>query len=242
MDIVNPLEKAAVRNPWAKRSVGEKAFLFFGFVVLSIGLAPLPTLPLCALCLGLLVLRTQVPLSLFCATMSALSFFIALGVLPLIFRLSLHGIELIDAGLQRAALLLCRSVIASAAVVLFSLTTPLAEVIAWLGRIGLPQTLCYVIMLMYRMISIMLTTAQSMWQAQALRLGHSNKRRMVQSAAAQAASLFVISFTKARNLGAGLELRADPTAMQVMLPRRQANVIRIIAISVLFGFIIAASI
>ena len=63
----------------------------------------------------------------------------------------------------------------------------------------------------------MARTAKMMHEAQAQRLGHVTRKGLLTGVAAQSANLFVLSFQRARRLGEGLELRAEPGAAEVMV-------------------------
>lgn len=61
-----------------------------------------------------------------------------------------------------------------------------------------------------------------------MRLGHSSRKRWIASQGG--ASLFVISLDRARRLGEGLELRANPSAMAMTVPDQPVHLPRCLAI------------
>lgn len=239
---MNPLERAAARSRWAKVNVGEKSLLFIGLIVLAVGLPPRAALPLIAVTVLALAIAARVPFRLYLGLVSAPWLFVVVGVIPLMVQITSHGLVYNPAGYQDAVVVLFRSLVATAAMMVFVLTTPMAEILSWASRKGFPETLMYVVVLIYRMISTMIVSSRTMWEAQAMRLGHSNRRRFIRSVADQAASLFVLSLTRARRLGEGLELRADPSAVKVSLVDRPVVPKRLAAIVLLLTVIVIVSV
>lgn len=219
---MNPIERAAARSPWARVNVGEKVFFFLALILLAIGLHPVVLVPV-ALCALATAAAARVPWRLYLTLVTAPAVFITLGIVPMIITVSWHGFGLNHAGIVPALIVMARSFVATATMMVFTLTTPMAEMLAWARRRGVPETLMHVVVLMYRMISTLLISARTMWDAQAMRLGHANTRTWISSVAQQAATLFVLAFDRARRLGEGLELRADPAALAVMVPVRPVN-------------------
>lgn len=209
---INSLERAAAASPWAAAHPGDKALLLLGLLLLAISLPPLPALPLIAVALALLAVRAQVPWGLYLSRIAAPGAFVAVGLGPLIFTLSAEGLTLIPGGPANAATVLARCVVGMAAVMLFALSTPMAAQIELMRRCRLPDAIVHVVIIMYRMISTLISTSRAMWEAQAARLGHSSWRRWLRSVGEQGATLFVLALTRARALEEGLELRAEPGA------------------------------
>lgn len=215
---MNPLELAAVESRWARHSVGEKAFAMLGLLLLAISVPPLPVLPFIAGITLVMAVCARVPWKLYVALVSAPASFVLLGLFPLIFRFGGDGFTRIPGGVDDAATVFARCVVGMSLTMLFALTTPMAQLLVWLRKIGYPEELAHVTMVMYRMIGTLILTARTMWDAQARRLGHSSWRRFVVSVSGQAASLFVLSFSRARALQEGLELRAPVGATATLDP------------------------
>lgn len=232
---MNPLEKAAAASRWATINVGEKLVLFLGLIFAVLLMPAWVGVPAVLAVVITCTAVARVPWRLYLALVAAPAAFISLGIIPLMVQLDTSGLHLVTASVVPALVVMARSFVATAAMMVLALTTPMAELIAWLARIGVPETLTYVIVLMYRMISTLIVTARTMWEAQAMRLGHSSRRRQLSSVASQAATLFVVSLERARRLGQGLELRADPTAMAVLSPARPVRPVRLLAILVLLA-------
>ncbi len=236
---MNPLEIAAAKSPWADRNVGEKALLFLGLVLLCLSLPPIPTLPVIAVVVLIIVSRCSGRWRLYFGLCAAPLSFIVIGIIPLVISLSPNGIEVHTHNWHEAATVFARSSVSTATIMGFAVCTPISELIAWSLTVKLPTSLVYVIMLMYRMINTLIIRARTMWEAQGMRLGRTSMRRWISSAAGQAAGLFVISLDHSRRLSEGLELRAEPTAMLVATPTRPASLPRIGSYLILFALIIA---
>lgn len=238
---MNALEIAAARNRWARRNVGEKALLFGGLLVAAISLPPWPSAALIIAAVTALAFVARVPAGLFLTLWSAPAAFVAAGILPLLFAVTADGIAWSPTGPQRAALVVARAVAAIGCTMLFALTTPMSEVLAWANRKGVPRSLTYVAELIYRMVGTLAGTAAMMHEAQAQRLGHRTRRGLLTGVAAQSANLFVLSFRRARRLGEGLELRAEPGASAVLVVQRPRDGRFIAAAIALIGAVVAAT-
>ncbi|AZA11057.1 cobalt ECF transporter T component CbiQ [Corynebacterium gerontici] len=213
---MNPLERAAARSAWATRHVTEKAVLLLGLVVVCVAVPVGWVSCLIAATLLWVVIAANVPFRLLLALLLAPMMFILLSLVPLTVVISPEGLVWVPDGPSTAVMVFIRSMLATTATILFSLTTPMPEIFRWLRSIGVPQYLVHVLSLTYTMTSTLLTTARTMWESQAMRLGHSNRRRWIRSLADQAASLFVHAFSRARRLQEGLELRAEAGSMLVL--------------------------
>lgn len=237
---MNPLERAAAKSAWAHVNVGEKLLLFIGLIIEVLVLPPKVGVPLVAVTVIALAFAARVPLRLYVGLVLAPAVFIALGIIPLMLTVNSHGVSINPAGVAPALVVMVRSFVATASMMVLTLTTPMSEFISWASRIGVPEALTYVVVLMYRMISTLVVTSRTMWEAQAMRLGHSNRKKWISSIAAQAATLFVLSLERARRLGEGLELRADPSAMAVANPHRPLSRQRFAGIIVLLCLLAAS--
>ncbi|MFV8380912.1 CbiQ family ECF transporter T component [Corynebacterium hindlerae] len=222
---MNALELAAARSRWAHVNVGEKSLLIV-LLFIAISVSGVKLAVIAALTVALAV-AAGINWKLYLGLVGAPATFIALGLGPLIFSITAHGIVAIPGGVAHAGDVLARSVVGMGITMLFALTTPMSEILMFARRRHFPESLVHVTGLIYRLVGALVVTAKTMWEAQAARLGHSSMRRWVGSVAGQAASLFVLSFARARALQEGLELRADPTAMTVRTVARPVNWLRV---------------
>lgn len=214
---MNALEAAAARSRWARRNVGDKVLLCGGLLLAAISLPPWPAAALIILAVVASAVAARVPAGLFLVLWTAPAAFVAVGILPLLFSVTLDGLVWSPTGPRRAAEVVARATAAIGCTMLFAVTTPLSEVLAWAGRSGIPRTLTYLAELIYRMVGTLAGTAKMMHEAQAQRLGHVTRKGLLTGVAAQSANLFVLCFRRARRLGEGLELRAEPGAAEVMV-------------------------
>lgn len=217
---MNALEAAAATGRWARRNVGEKILLCGGLLLLAVALPPWPAAPLVfAAAVGCAVIA-RVPGRLYLGLVAAPAAFVVVGIAPLLVSVTADGLAWSPTGPQRAAEVVARSVAGISCTMVFALTTPVAELLAWASRHGVPRTLSHVAELIYRMIGTLAATARGMHLAQAQRLGHRTRRGLLTGVAAQSANLFVLSLARARRLQDGLELRAEPGATAVLTRAR----------------------
>ncbi|MBC6832705.1 cobalt ECF transporter T component CbiQ [Corynebacterium sp. LK29] len=217
---MNALEAAAARSAWARRNVGEKILLLGGLLILAVALPPIPFAPVIAVIAWSIAYIARVPRKLYVAMVLAPAAFVLVGAFPLLVALTPDGLAWSPDGPQRMAQVVMRSFAGISCTMVFALTTPISELIAWLDKHGLSRYLTYLAEVIYRMTGVLIHSAHSMTEAQARRLGHSTRRAMIRDVAAQSASLFVIAFTRARKMQEGIELRADPSAMKVLVISR----------------------
>lgn len=189
-------------------------------MILAVSLPPIPFAPVIAVIAWITAYVAKVPRKLYVAMVLAPAAFVLVGALPLLVAAISDGLALSPDGPQRMLEVILRSFAGISCTMVFALTTPLSELIAWLGEHGVPRYLTYLAEVIYRMTGVLIQSARGMADAQARRLGHSSRRAMIRDTAAQSASLFVIAFARARRLQQGIELRADPSAMKVLVVSR----------------------
>lgn len=217
---MNALEAAAARSRWDRRNVGEKILLFGGLLLLAVAGPPWPVAPAVLLCAAVAARLARVPARLYLVLLAAPAAFVLLGVGPLLVSVGADGLAFSSTGPRRAAEVVARSIAGMGCTVAFALTTPLAELLNWLGRHGVPAAASQVAELTYRMIGVLAGSARSMHEAQAQRLGHRTRRGLLTGVAAQSANLFVLAIGRARRLQEGLALRAEPGATAVVAAAR----------------------
>ena len=200
--------------------MGEKILLLGGLLILAVALPPIPFAPVIAVIAWSIAYIARVPRKLYVAMVLAPAAFVLVGAFPLLVALTPDGLAWSPDGPQRMAQVVMRSFAGISCTMVFALTTPISELIAWLDKHGLSRYLTYLAEVIYRMTGVLIHSAHSMTEAQARRLGHSTRRAMIRDVAAQSASLFVIAFTRARKMQEGIELRADPSAMKVLVISR----------------------
>lgn len=233
---MNALEIAAARSRWARRNVGEKVLLLGGLLILAVALPPIPFAPIIGVLALVIAIIAKVPLKLYAAMVLAPATFVLVGALPLLVALDSSGFSLSPTGPIRMLEVVLRSAAGICCTMAFALTTPLSELLSWLSRHGIPRSVTYLAELIYRMTGVLIDSARAMADAQARRLGHLTRRSMVRDTAGQSASLFVIAFSRARRMQQGIELRAEPGSMRVLVISRPLD-LRFVSVSV--GILIA---
>ena len=220
-----PLDVAAYTNRWRARHPGEKAFLSLGLLVLAVVLPPWPGAAVCAPVALVLLLGPAgvAPRVAWRAARVPLGF-VLVGAVPLL--VTLGGSPWLawnPAGLVPAAELTARAVAALLCLLLFAATTPLAELLPRLNRIGVPPAVTEVAALIYRLLFLLLESLRVVREAQALRLGFSSRRATYRSLAGQGASVFVRSFDRARRLEQGLASRGYDGRLRVQVVSRPVS-------------------
>ncbi|MFD0803720.1 CbiQ family ECF transporter T component, partial [Streptomonospora algeriensis] len=132
------------------------------------------------------------------------------------------------AGPAHAAEVTGRAAAAVCCQLLFAFTTPLADLLPRLTRIGLPSALVEMVALIYRMLFVTLDSARRIQTGQAGRLGYVDRRAWVRSVGSLGAALFVRSFDRAQRMQRGLECRGYTGELTVLvdeLPLRPAAVV-----------------
>jgi len=203
------LDTLAHTGPWRGRHPADKAFLALGLLGCAVALPPWPgALVVGVVALVLLAGPAAVGLGRSVRLLRGPAAFIAVGALPLL--VSVGGTPLLrfdPDGLARAGELVGRSVAATLCLLLFAATTPLADVLPRLSRLGVPPAVGEVAALIYRLLFLLLDTARTVRLAQAGRLGFATRRAALRSAAGQASTVFLRAFDRARRLEEGLALR-----------------------------------
>jgi cobalt/nickel transport system permease protein len=123
---------------------------------------------------------------------------------------------------------------------LFASTTPVADALPRLVRLGVPVVVVEVALLVYRMLFVVLDTTRTIRAAQAGRLGHRSIRATWRSLGGLGSAIFIRSFDRARRLEVGLAGRGYTGALTVVteeIPLRT----RFLATAPLPGLLAAAA-
>ncbi|MDQ4119612.1 MAG: CbiQ family ECF transporter T component, partial [Actinomycetota bacterium] len=126
-------------------------------------------------------------------------------------------------GLVPAAELTGRAVAALLCLLLFAATTPLADLLPRLTRIGVPSAVTEIAALIYRLLFLLLESLRVVREAQAMRLGFRTWRTTYRSLAGQGASVFVRAFDRARRLEQGLAARGYDGELRVQVVSRPVS-------------------
>ena len=110
------------------------------------------------------------------------------------FNLGNYYLYLSHEGLRQTTLIFSRTLATVSCFYFILLTTPFTEILKVLRNIGFPIILTELLLLMYRFILILLTTAQEIWIAQKSRNGYKNKKRWLYSLSLLISQLFHKTF------------------------------------------------
>ncbi|REE97638.1 cobalt ECF transporter T component CbiQ [Thermomonospora umbrina] len=199
------IDAAAYRSPWRRHHPAAKALLAGGLLVCALVLPPWPGAPVTAavaLAVALCWARMP-PRVLLRAARTPLGFALT-GCLTFLITVSADGVGWADGGTRRAADVLGRCAAALLCQLLFAGTTPLADALPRLTRLGVPATIVEVAALIYRMLFVVLDTTRRIRDAQAGRLGTRSWRTTWRSLGGLGSAVFVRSFDRARRMEVGL--------------------------------------
>jgi cobalt/nickel transport system permease protein len=221
---VLPIDRHAWTNRWHRHHPGERALLAGGMLLVALILPPRSTAPLVLLAMaGATVVGAGVPLGAFLRTIAVPAGFLLASLPFLAVSLDLtDGVRLAwsPAGAGLALEVGLRSLAAVSCLALLTLTTPVSELVPWLRRLGVPQAVVEIALLIYRLIFVVAERAAAARQAQDARLGYSTGRRAIRSLGLLAAGLLGRSLARARRLEIGLAARGFEGALKVLSPRR----------------------
>lgn len=119
-------------------------------------------------------------------------------------------------GLKQALSVLMRSLASVSCMFFLLLTTPFAEVLQMLRRIGLPSIITELLLMMYRFIFSMLVAAEQLWIAMQARGGDRNWRIRMRSVSLLIAQLFKKTIHSYHQLSLGLAARGYNGEMKVL--------------------------
>ncbi len=233
---MSPIDRSAALNRWRHRPLAEKSLLGLGMLMLVVVLPALPAAPVVAVIMTIAALagaRVPVKVWLACA-LSPLGFILA-GVVSLLVQVDGAGVGLAPGGVEAAAALAARALAALTCLLFLALTTPATDVVAGLGRIGLPAELTEVALLTYRFVILLADTAALMHAAQGARLGHATARARLRSLGLLGANLLPRAMDRARRLEQGLAARGWTGSLKVLRPSRPLSGMTLAAILALEG-------
>lgn len=228
------LDTAAYTSSWRDRHPGEKALLALGLLACAVVLPPWPAAPTIALiALGCLLGPAGLRGSVLARAVRTPLVFVLIGSVPLLVRVGGgHLVSWNPSGFLAAVQVTGRALAALLCLLLFAATTPLADVLPRLTRLGVPSAVTEVAALTYRMLFLLMDTARSVREAQAARLGYRTLRSAQHSLAGQGGAIFVRAFDRAHRMEEGLALRGYDGSLRVAVENRDASPI-FIALSLL---------
>ncbi len=219
------LDTIAYTNRWRPRNPGEKAALSLGLLLCAVALPPWPGAAVVGLVALVLLLgpAAVTPAQLWSVARVPVGF-VAVGSVPMLIAVGGSPFIALDpAGVPVAAASAGRSGAALACLLLFSSTTPLADTLPRLTRLGIPPAVTEIATLIYRMLFLLLDQVRTVREAQASRLGFRNWATSYRSLAGQAGAIFIGAFDRARRLEEGLALRGYDGSLHVQVEERPVS-------------------
>jgi cobalt/nickel transport system permease protein len=214
------IDRYAWTNRWRHRHPAEKLLLAGGLLLLSIALPPLTTAPVVLLVVGLAtVVGAGIPAAALCRVIAVPGAFLLTSIPFLALSInSAAGISFSPSGLETALRVVARSLAAVASLAFLTLTTPVIAWIPLLRRLGVPQAIVEIMLLIYRLIFVFAEQAVTTSQAQAARLGYHGIRCSLHSLGLLVASLLERSLARVRHLEIGLAARNFDGELSVLQP------------------------
>jgi cobalt/nickel transport system permease protein len=228
------IDVAAWSSPWRHRPPGDKVLLAFGLVLCALVLPVWPGSPLVAVtAVAAAVGPAQVGWRVLARAGRAALAFIVLGGVSIAITWqagsaggagpALLGLTVTTASAGQAAATMAHAVGGTAAMLLLATTTPITDLLAWARRRGVPEAVVDVAGLIYRLLFVLLATAQAVRAAQTARLGYATRRAALRSAAALTAAILTRAWTRARRLEEGLAGRGLDGPLRVLEDARPSS-------------------
>src|SRR6185312_6287607 len=143
-------------------------------------------------------------------------------------------------GIVLAMRLIARAFAGTLCLLFLALTTPAADLVAGLRRIGVPTEIAEMALLMYRFLFLLADTAEAMSAAQAARLGHTTRRRHMKSVSLLIANLMPRALARAAALEVGLAARGwrgELHVLRTVRPFSAASIAGIVLLELVVFFI-----
>jgi cobalt/nickel transport system permease protein len=218
------LSDIAFTNHWRHRNPWEKVLFGGGFLVVALLIPPVPGAILIALIVSAAAIAgARIPLSSWLTVLSVpVSFAIltAVGILVQIGGTHQSPVSMDWNSLPLAFGLLLRSTAAICCLAFIGWTTPLMELIPVFGRIGIPNMLIDLALMIYHFLFVTATTLREMRRAQSWRLGRADYRSRLRALSLLAGGLFVRCIDRFRRLENGIESRGYEGRLWVLAPER----------------------
>jgi cobalt/nickel transport system permease protein len=236
------VERLAHSNRWTARHPAEKVILGGGLLVASLLMPPLPgAAVVAAAALGAALLGARLPIRDYMRVLALPAGFLAMSALSIAVSLRIGGdglrLSISDESARVAIETSLRALAATSSLLLVILTTPFADVLGMLRRVGLPAAILDVMLLIYRFVAIALDVAANARTAQESRLGYVGIRRTIRSTGMLAAALLPRVLDRAARMHIGLAARGYSNDLRVLSSRRAISVPFVASSLVLLGMV-----
>jgi cobalt/nickel transport system permease protein len=218
------LNDIAFTNHWRHRNPWEKVLFGAGFLVVALLIPPMPGTLLIALIVSAAAIAgARIPVSSWLTVLSvpvSFALLTAAGILIQIGGAPGFAVSVDWKDLPVAIGLLLRSTAAICCLAFIGWTTPLMELIPVFGRIGIPNVLIDLALMIYHFLFVTATTLREMRRAQSWRLGRADYRSRMRALSMLASGLFIRCIERFRRLENGIESRGYEGRLWVLAPER----------------------
>jgi cobalt/nickel transport system permease protein len=209
-------------------------------LLLAVTLPAVATGPLILVIMSLaIVLGAGIPFLIWLRTMALPGAFLVTSVPFLALSVDFSsgfGIAFSPQGLQTAVYVMVRSLAAVSCLLFLTLTTPAIDLLPLLRRLGVPQAVVEIALLIYRLVFVFIERAAAGRQAQVARQGYTSFRNSLHSLGLLVTNLFQHSLIQAQRMETGLAARGFQGELRVLTPQRTLSRSRLaIIISLLMG-------
>jgi len=198
-----------------------------GFLVLALLIPPMPGAVFITLIVSAAAIAgARIPLSSWLTVLSVPVSFALLTAVGILVQIGAsHGflVSVDWNSLPIATGLLLRSTAAICCLAFIGWTTPLMELIPVFGRIGIPNVLIDLALMIYHFLFVTATTLKEMRRAQSWRLGRADYRSRLRALSMLAGGLFIRCIDRFRRLENGIESRGYEGRIWVLAPERGAS-------------------
>ncbi|MFT9850265.1 cobalt ECF transporter T component CbiQ [Aneurinibacillus sp. REN35] len=178
-----------------------------------------------------IVLRAGISGRVYVRLLGAVTLFLMLGLPPLVVEISaapptdtvlfqfsaaswhIYGSR---EGVEKAGMLLIRSLASVSCLYFILLTVPFTELLTVLRRVKVPVLLTDLLLVMYRFVFVFLETAEQLWTAQQARSGSGRFRKKIRDAGFLIVRLFTRTFQRYQQLSIGLAARGFTGDLRVI--------------------------
>jgi cobalt/nickel transport system permease protein len=220
------LNDIAFTNHWRHRNPWEKVLFGGGFLAVALLIPPMPGAIVIAVIVSLAAIAgARIPAASWLTVLSIPVSFALITAVGILIEIGGPGAPIaIDwKGVPMAVGLLLRSIAAISCLAFIGWTTPLMELIPVFGRIGIPNVLIDLALMIYHFLFVTATTVKEMRRAQSWRLGRADYRSRLRALSMLAGGLFIRCIDRFRRLENGIESRGYEGRLWVLAPEHAAS-------------------
>jgi cobalt/nickel transport system permease protein len=222
------LNDIAFTNHWRHRNPWEKVLFGGGFLAVALLIPPMPGAILVTVIVSLgAIAGARIPVASWLTVLSVPVSFAILTAVGILVQIGGAGpgfaVSVDWNSLPLAIGLLLRSTAAISCLAFIGWTTPLMELIPVFGRIGIPNVLIDLALMIYHFLFVTATTLKEMRRAQSWRLGRADYRSRMRALSTLASGLFIRCIERFRRLENGIDSRGYEGKLWVLSPEHSAS-------------------